>query len=282
MNRRTFLKAAGIAGCTGGPTGDGSEATASTDSTNGSTDKTNVAVVYATGGLGNGSFNDQAQDGLQRAKQKLNVASEHSQPSNVSDFSQVQRQYAQSTSPTFDLICCIGALQKDALAETAPQFPKQKFMLVDQKVDANNVESYQFREEQGSFQIGHLAGLLTKMEFSAGKASTNGAPKVGFIAVKRYPSSRSSRRDTKPASSTRAGTSASTPTTCDRSTTSLVEKKPHSPSTTMVSTSYTTLRGTPEPAFSKPHRKSIGTLSASIATSRRRNPTTPTSSPQAW
>lgn len=196
MNRRTFLKAAGIAGitglagCTGGPTGDGSGTDTSTDGTSdgsGGNGETNVAVVYATGGLGDGSFNDQAQQGVQRAKQELNVASEHSQPSNVSDFAQIQQQYAQSTSPTFDLVCCIGALQKDALAETAPQFPKQKFMLVDQSVDEKNVESYQFREEQGSFQIGHLAGLLTKMEFSAGKASTNGAPTVGFIGGEKIP-----------------------------------------------------------------------------------------------
>lgn len=194
MDRRTFLKAAGItgitglAGCTGGPTedGNGSGTDTSTDGT-GNSGKTNVAVVYATGGLGDGSFNDQAQQGLQRAKQELNVASEHSQPSNVSDFAQVQRQYAQSSSPAFDLVCCIGALQKDALAEIAPQFPKQKFMLVDQSVDEKNVESYQFREEQGSFQIGHLAGLLTKMEFSAGKASTNGAPKVGFVGGEEIP-----------------------------------------------------------------------------------------------
>lgn len=190
MDRRTFLKAVGItgitglAGCTGGPTknsdGGGNNTTGSSSS------KANVAMVYATGGLGDGSFNDQAQQGLQMAKKKLNVSSEHSQPEEVTEFAQVQRQYAQSSSK-YDLICCIGALQKDALADTAPQFPKQKFMIVDQEVSEANVESYQFHEHQGSFQVGYLAGLLTKKQFSAGKASTNDASKVGFVGGKEIP-----------------------------------------------------------------------------------------------
>lgn len=195
MNRRTFLKAvgvtgiAGLAGCTGGPTedGNGGGTNGTTEGTSGENGSTNIAMVYATGGLGDGSFNDQAREGLEKAKQELNVTSEHSQPEEVSDFGQIQRQYAQSTSPNYDLVSCIGALQQDALSDNASQFPEQKFLIVDQMVDAKNVESYQFREEEGSFQVGHLAGLLTTMKLSAGKASTNDATKVGFIGGEKIP-----------------------------------------------------------------------------------------------
>lgn len=188
MDRRTFLKAvgatsvAGIAGCTGGPTKNGESTDNASDG-----ESTAVAVVYATGGLGDGSFNDQAQAGLQRAEEELSLQTEHSQPSDPSDFPQFQSQYAQSTSPTYDLISCIGALQKDPLSDTAPQFPDQQFMIVDAKVDEENVESYQFREEEGSFQVGHLAGLLTTGGLSTGAASTTEETKVGFVGGEELP-----------------------------------------------------------------------------------------------
>ncbi len=58
VSRRTYLTGigattlAGLAGCTGGP---------------GGSSDVNVGMVYATGGLGDGSFNDQAQQGLEAA-----------------------------------------------------------------------------------------------------------------------------------------------------------------------------------------------------------------------
>lgn len=200
MDRRDFLTAAGIAGitafagCTGGPTGGDGNGTGEgngTDGGNGTSDgksaAAQIAMIYATGGLGDGSFNDQAQDGIQKAKKKLNVSSDYSQPENVSDFGQFQQRYARSTSPKYDLVCCIGSLQKEALMKTAPEFPEQKFSIFDATVKEKNVESYRFREHQGSFQVGHLAGLLTTMKFSAGKGKTNGAPKVGFVGGVKMP-----------------------------------------------------------------------------------------------
>ncbi len=185
MERRTFLRAvglssiAGLAGCTGGPTESGS----TTTTTNGS--GTSVAMVYATGGLGDGSFNDQAQTGLEQAEGEFDIASEHSQPGRTSEFKQHQSQYAQQGD--WDLISCIGSLQHDALAEVAPEYPDQKFMVVDTKVDADNVESYQFREEQGSFQVGYLAGLVTTEGLSTANAESTDQKKVGFVGGSKIP-----------------------------------------------------------------------------------------------
>lgn len=200
MDRREFLTAAGIAGvaglagCTGGPTGgngngtgDGTGGGNGTKGTDGKSAAAQIAMIYATGGLGDGSFNDQAQDGIQKAKKKLGVTSDYSQPENVSDFSQFQKRYARSTSPAYELVCCVGGLQKEALTETAPQFPKQNFTIIDATVKEKNVESYRFREHQGSFQVGYLAGLLTAMNFSAGKGKTNDALKVGFVGGMEIP-----------------------------------------------------------------------------------------------
>jgi basic membrane protein A len=199
MDRRTFIKGAGtagivgLAGCTGGPTEGGAtgtdqptdaEQTASGNETDdgASGDAVNVGMVYATGGLGDGSFNDQAQQGIKKAAQELGVKYDEAQPSEVSQFKTFQTQFAKSTSPAYDLISCIGFLQADALSETAPAYPEQNFMIVDSVVDEPNVGSYVFAEHEGSFLVGQLAGLLTAKDFSAGAgATTSGSSKLGFV-----------------------------------------------------------------------------------------------------
>jgi basic membrane protein A len=201
-DRRRFLKAIGatgigavVAGCTGG--GDGGDGDDGGDGGDGGGDPTEtetegeqtttamdsdvqVGMVYATGGLGDGSFNDQAQQGAIQAREELGISFEESQPEAVSDFGPAQQQYAQSGN--YDLVCCIGFLQKDPLTGTADSYPDQQFMIVDETVDSSNVASYVFREHEGSYLVGHLAGRLTSMDFSAGAGSTSGdSTNVGFV-----------------------------------------------------------------------------------------------------
>lgn len=172
FDRREFLKLAGgtvgaslVAGCSSG---------------GGGGDTTKVGTVYGTGGLGDGSFNDQAKQGLERAKKELDITYEESQPENNSEFAAAQQQYAQDGS--FDLVNCVGYAQKDALETNAADFPDQRWALVDETVDQDNVASYRFREEAGSYLVGELAGLLTQREFSAGSGTTNpDAATVGFV-----------------------------------------------------------------------------------------------------
>ena len=206
-----------LAGCTGGPTesGDGddggstptstpepteAESTATaTDSdsdegmgneteaetettTSAPSDPVNVGMVYATGGLGDGSFNDQAQQGIQQAQSELDIQFNEAQPGSTSEFKNFQQQFARSTDPAYELVCCIGFLQASALSETAPDFPDQRFMIVDSTVDAPNVASYVFAEEEGSYLVGELAGMLTTRDFSAGAGSTSpDSTSVGFV-----------------------------------------------------------------------------------------------------
>ena len=164
----TLMGAAGLAGCT-------------SDSGSSSED-VNIGMVYATGGLGDGSFNDQAQQGLQQAKDEFGVSSNNAQPEAVADFANAQRQFAQSSDPDYDLVACIGFLQADALGETASNFSEQDFMIVDSVVESDNVGSYVFREQEGSYLVGVMAGLLTTMEFSAGAGETDtDSASVGFV-----------------------------------------------------------------------------------------------------
>lgn len=204
FDRRQFLKLtggtgavalSGFAGCAGGPTGD-NEDPESDDSDDGSDDGSDeetttqettdadatVGMVYATGGLGDGSFNDQARTGLQEANDEYDLAYEEAQPEEVSDFANYQEQFAQSTDPEYDLISTIGFLQSDALAETAPDYPDQNFIIVDSVVDEPNVNSYIFNEHEGSYLVGQLVARLTATDFSAGAAETDpDANTVGFV-----------------------------------------------------------------------------------------------------
>ncbi len=203
---------AGLAGCISSPSdsgGDGNGGGTSSDGGNGDgtsstkgTDKggsdggkdTNVGMVYATGGLGDNSFNDMAHKGIEQAKQEFSVQYQNAEPDSPSDVENLQRQFAQSSSPDYDLICCIGYVQTNSLVKNAGQYPDQDFMLVDSVAEKSNgdlvknVANYVFKEQQGSFLVGHLAGQLTQMDFSAGKSSTKSGEKtVGFVGGKEVP-----------------------------------------------------------------------------------------------
>jgi basic membrane protein A len=202
LDRRRFVKAAsaaglvGLAGCSGGPSGDGSDGSddgsdgddgmdgddGSDGSDGGSGPAANIGMVYATGGLGDGSFNDQAQQGVIQAEEELNISYQEAQPDEVSQFSNFQQQFAESTDPDYDLVCCIGFLQADSLSETAESYSDQNFMIVDSVVESDNVASYTFKEHEGSYLAGLMASLLTTRDFSAGAGSTAGdSTNVGFV-----------------------------------------------------------------------------------------------------
>ncbi|WP_226042390.1 BMP family protein [Natrinema sp. DC36] len=172
-NRRRFLTGAtaagltGIAGCVGGFGGEGDA-------------EYQVGMVYATGGLGDDSFNDMAKQGVVDARDEFDLAFDETEPGAASEFDGAQRDFAESGD--YDLISCIGYAQADALSGNAPEYPDQSFMIIDSVVEEDNVRSYVFGEPEGSFQVGHLAGLLTDQEFAAGAGETNPDESVvGFV-----------------------------------------------------------------------------------------------------
>ncbi|OTF02062.1 BMP family protein [Halorubrum sp. SD612] len=197
FERRRFIKAAsaagliGLAGCSGGPSEDGGDGSNESDGedggdgsdgSDGSDSTTRVGIVYSDGGLGDNSFNDAAQQGIFRAEEEFGIEYNEAEPEGAGEFSQFQQRYASSTDPDYDLVSTIGFNQGDALSETAPQYSDQDFMIVDTVVDEPNVASYLFREEEGSFLMGVLAGRLSTTDFSAGEGATDpDSTNVGFV-----------------------------------------------------------------------------------------------------
>ncbi len=133
-----------------------------------------VAIVFATGGLGDKSFNDGCYAGAQKAKEDYNINFTYSEPDKISDYETFLRQYASHAGyiEPFDLIISVGFDQADAVMAVATDYPDQKFAIVDMFIDPtnySNVASLLFNENEGSALVGAIAGLTTQ---------TN---KIGFL-----------------------------------------------------------------------------------------------------
>ncbi|MDX6474748.1 MAG: basic rane protein [Gaiellaceae bacterium] len=139
-----------------------------------------VGLVTDVGGLHDKGFNQLSYAGLKRAQAQLGVNGRVLLSKSNSDYipnlSSLARQH-------YDLVIAVGFLMTDAVDTVAPQFPNTKFAIIDvdqtfMKHKPKNVEGLIFREQEGGYLIGYLAGLVTK---SQGGKQVVGV--VGGIAI---------------------------------------------------------------------------------------------------
>jgi basic membrane protein A len=119
----------------------------------------NVAIVFATGGLGDKSFNDSAMEGIKQAVKKYGVRYDYAEPQAIAEYHTYLSRFA--ASKRYDLIISIGFDQADALGDIAGRFGAQKFAIVDMVVDKPNVASYVYKEKERGFLVGYAAALMT-------------------------------------------------------------------------------------------------------------------------
>ncbi len=124
-----------------------------------------VFFVTDTGGLGDKSFNDSAWAGVQMAMQKYGITANVIQSYEQADYVPNLTAAAQVA----DVVVAVGFMMQDAVTKVAPQFPNVKFITIDFSVDAPNVESFLFSENQGAYLAGYLAAAMSK------------TGKVGFV-----------------------------------------------------------------------------------------------------
>lgn len=119
-----------------------------------------AAMVTDTAGIGDRSFNESAWRGLQRAKKELGAEVRYLESVKLPDYEQNLRLLAQQK---YDVVVAVGFAMEDALKKVAPQFPDIVFAIVDGNApDLPNCVSLKFREHEGSFLVGALAGAMTK------------------------------------------------------------------------------------------------------------------------
>ncbi|HDH99117.1 MAG TPA: BMP family ABC transporter substrate-binding protein, partial [bacterium] len=117
--------------------------------------KGKVAVILDVGGRGDLSFNDMGFKGTDEAARDFGLEMIEVQSATAADYLPNVRNAARSGQ--YDLIICVGFLLADALATVAPEFPNQKFAIIDAVVDEPNVASIIFAENEGSALVGALA-----------------------------------------------------------------------------------------------------------------------------
>ncbi|UTT41744.1 BMP family lipoprotein [Exiguobacterium aurantiacum] len=129
-----------------------------------------VAMVTDTGGVDDKSFNQSAWEGLTKFGEDNSLTEnegfKYLQSSKQADYQPNLQQLARDN---FNLIYGIGFLMGEDIKKVAEQFPDNNFAIVDMVVDAPNVASITFKEQEGSFLVGVVAGLTTTTD------------KVGFI-----------------------------------------------------------------------------------------------------
>jgi len=121
----------------------------------------NVGIVLSTGGLGDKSFNDSAYRGLTMAEEQLGIKFKYVEPASPSEDMQFLREFAENN---YDLIVGVGFLMKDSVETVAKEHPNVKFAIIDEVIDAPNVTSLVFAEDEGSFLVGALAAMMSKTD----------------------------------------------------------------------------------------------------------------------
>ncbi|TCS92573.1 BMP family lipoprotein [Hazenella coriacea] len=132
-------------------------------------DQLSAGLVTDTGGLNDESFNQISWAGLTRAQKELGADIKALESKRDEDYVPNLTKFAREKR---DIIWAIGFKFEKALPQVAKQFSNVKFGIVDSNLGGNippNVTAITFKEEEGSFLMGVIAGMMSK---------TN---KVGFI-----------------------------------------------------------------------------------------------------
>lgn len=138
-----------------------------------------IGIVFDRGGLGDKSFNDSAWRGIQRAEKELGITSQKVESKEEKDYEANLTAFADEG---LDLVIAVGLNQEKALQKVAANYPDIKFAIVDGTVNAPNVRMLKFKEEEGSFLVGFLAGKMTK----TGKVGFVGGMELDLIKKFQY------------------------------------------------------------------------------------------------
>jgi len=139
---------------------------------------TKIGLVFDVGGLGDKSFNDSAHRGLMKAKDELGVQVQYIEPGDGSDRESALRQRAAKGD---NLVVGVGFIFSDDITNLAKEFPNVKFACIDYNLPKgvdkipDNLVGLRFREQEGSFLVGAIAGRVTKTK------------KVGFVGGMKIP-----------------------------------------------------------------------------------------------
>lgn len=174
----TMAMAASLTACAGGEstTDTGSQTTAAQEADKTEAENTEseeaapekdaseykVGLITDVGGVNDGSFNQSAWEGLQRASEELGIEANYLESATDADYVPNIETFIDEE---YDLIISVGYMLADATRQAAEANPDCRFAIIDDAtIDLDNVTCLMFRQEQASYLVGYVAGLMTKTD----------------------------------------------------------------------------------------------------------------------
>ncbi|MFD2672644.1 BMP family lipoprotein [Marinicrinis sediminis] len=131
-----------------------------------------IGMVTDTGGVNDNSFNQSAWEGFQKLNEDTGAKVKYLQSEGDADYIPNLSTFVNDG---YDLTWGIGYLMWDSIKQVAQQNPDAKLAIIDNVVDAPNVSSVTFAENEGSFLVGVAAAKMTKSN------------KIGFVGGSEIP-----------------------------------------------------------------------------------------------
>lgn len=120
-----------------------------------------VGLITDVGGIHDHSFNETSWKGLEKAKADFGVEINYLESKTDADYSSNIESFVDED---YDLIVCVGFKLAEATKKAAESHPDKKFAIIDDASNASlpNVTCLTFKQEQASYLVGYVAGLVTK------------------------------------------------------------------------------------------------------------------------
>ncbi|MGO4539301.1 BMP family lipoprotein [Paenibacillus sp. 2TAB19] len=131
-----------------------------------------IGMVTDVGGVHDKSFNQSAWEALEDLTAKTGASTKYLESKGDADMEPNLNKFVKDG---YNLTWGIGFLFNDALSKVAKENPDANLAVIDSVVEAPNVASITFAENEGSFLVGVVAGLMTK------------TGKIGFVGGMEIP-----------------------------------------------------------------------------------------------
>ncbi len=169
-----------LSGCNSGTTGSEEITGGKTGAGAGTEKKLKLGIVFDTGGKNDKSFNASAWRGAEKCEKELGVEVMPVESNKESDYTGNLSALADKGC---DIVVGVGITMRTALEQAAPNYPNVKFVSIDgEPLAMDNVRTIQFAEQEGSFLVGYVAGLVSK----TGKLGFVGGMKLPLIEKFQY------------------------------------------------------------------------------------------------
>ncbi|MFF0831973.1 BMP family protein [Streptomyces sp. NPDC003344] len=123
-----------------------------------------IGLAFDVGGRGDRSFNDSAARGADKAKKEFGGEIKELTAKTSDTEADREQRLSDMAEAGYSPIIGVGYAYAASMSKVAAKYPKTSFGIVDSVVDAKNVDSITFTEEQGSYLAGVAAALKTKKD----------------------------------------------------------------------------------------------------------------------